>query len=79
MADKVRQSRPDLSETDVLSAARSVEFDPLGPDLIVHEIKAVADKLIRDQTTRGDLKIILRARNCATPSRCSSRFACGGR
>ncbi len=61
MADKVPQSRPDLSETDVLSAARSVEFDPLGPDLIVHEIKAVADKLIRDQTTRGDLKIILRA------------------
>lgn len=61
MADQVPLSRPDLSETDVLSAARSIEFDPQGPETIVNEIKAVADKLIRDQTTRGDLKIILRA------------------
>jgi uncharacterized protein (TIGR00730 family) len=61
MVDKVPPSRPDLSETDVLSAARSIEFDPQAPDLIVQEIKEVADKLIRDQTTRGDLKIILRA------------------
>lgn len=61
MADQVPHSRPDLSETDVLSAAQSIEFEPLGPDAIVNEIKGVADKLVRDQTTRGDLKIILRA------------------
>jgi uncharacterized protein (TIGR00730 family) len=61
MADHVPQSRPDLSETDVLSSAQSIEFEPLGPDALVIEIKEVADKLVRDQTTRGDLKIILRA------------------
>jgi len=61
MADQVPQSRPDLSETDVLSSAQSIEFEPLGPDALVIEIKEVADKLVRDQTTRGDLKIILRA------------------
>src|SRR5258708_40169374 len=61
MADQVPHSRPDFSETDVLSSAQSPEFDPLGPERLVDEIKAVADKLVRDQTTRGDLKIILRA------------------
>lgn len=61
MADQVPQSRPDLSETDVLSSSQSIEFEPLGPDALVTEIKEVADKLVRDQTTRGDLKIILRA------------------
>src|SRR5258708_35182650 len=61
MADQVPHSRPDFSETDVLSSAQSPEFDPLGPERLVDEIKAVADKLGRDQTTRGDLKIILRA------------------
>lgn len=61
MGDQVPHSRPDLSESDPLSAAQSVEFEPLGPDALVNEIKEVADKLVRDQTTRGDLKIILRA------------------
>lgn len=61
MADQVPHSRPDLSETDPLSSAQSIEFEPLGPDALVGEIKEVADKLVRDQTTRGDLKIILRA------------------
>jgi uncharacterized protein (TIGR00730 family) len=61
MADEVPQSRPDLAESDVLSAAQSIEFEPIAPDALVEEIKEVADKLGRDQTTRGDLKIILRA------------------
>src|SRR6185295_14274422 len=61
MADQVPRSRPDLSESDVLSSAQSVEFEPLGPDALVNEIKAVADKLVTDQTSRGDLKIILRS------------------
>jgi uncharacterized protein (TIGR00730 family) len=57
----VPRSRPDLSETDVLSAAQSVEFDLTSPDARVLEIKETADKLVRDQATRGDLKIISRA------------------
>ncbi len=61
MADEVPQSRPDLAESDVLSAAQTIEFEPVAPDALVEEIKQVADKLVRDQTTRGDLKIILRA------------------
>ncbi|HLJ10850.1 MAG TPA: TIGR00730 family Rossman fold protein [Planctomycetaceae bacterium] len=61
MADQVPHSRPDRSETDVLSSAQSLEFEPFGPDALVGEIKEVADKLVRDQTTRGDLKIIARA------------------
>src|SRR6516164_3650499 len=61
MTDKVPHSRPDLAESDVLSAAQSIEFEPIAPDALVEEIKEVADKLVRDQTTRGDLKIILRA------------------
>jgi hypothetical protein len=61
MADEVPRSRPDLAESDVLSAAQSIEFEPIAPDALVEEIKQVADKLVRDQTSRGDLKIILRA------------------
>jgi uncharacterized protein (TIGR00730 family) len=61
MADQVPHSRPDLSETDVLSSAQSIEFEPLAPDALITEIKEVADKLVTDQTTRGDLKIILRS------------------
>jgi hypothetical protein len=44
MADKIPHSRPDLSETDVLSSAQSVEFEPLSPDALIQEIKEVADK-----------------------------------
>ena len=47
MADQVPQSRPDLSETDVLSAARSIEFDPLGPDAIVGGSPGNLDELAR--------------------------------
>ncbi|MBI3861403.1 MAG: TIGR00730 family Rossman fold protein [Planctomycetia bacterium] len=61
MADPVPKSRPDQSESDVLSALQSVEFEPLGPDALVEQIKHVADKLVTDHTTQGDLKIILRA------------------
>jgi hypothetical protein len=61
MADQIPKSRPDRSETDVLSGSHSVEFEPVAPDTLVDQIKDVADKLARDQTTHGDLKIILRA------------------
>ena len=61
MADEIPKSRPDLSESDVLSASQSIEFEPLAPDALIDEIKQVADKMVGDQTTRGDLKIILRA------------------
>ncbi|MGQ0636177.1 MAG: TIGR00730 family Rossman fold protein [Planctomycetaceae bacterium] len=55
------QSRPDLSETEVLASMQSVEFEPVPPDALVTEIKETADKLVRDQASRGDLKIISRA------------------
>ncbi|MSR59819.1 MAG: LOG family protein [Planctomycetaceae bacterium] len=61
MPDPVPHSRPDLSETEVLTSMQSVEFDPITPDALVLEIKDTADKLVRDQTTRGDLKIMSRA------------------
>lgn len=61
MADDIPKSRPDRSESDVLSGLQSVEFEPLGPDALVGQIKEVADKLVRDQTSQGDLKVILRA------------------
>jgi uncharacterized protein (TIGR00730 family) len=63
MPDPVPRSRPDLSETEVLTAMQSGTFDAISttPDALVLEIKETADKLVRDQTTRGDLKIISRA------------------
>ena len=61
MSDPVPRSRPDLSQTEVLTAMQSGTFDAVGPDSLVLEIKETADKLVRDQTTRGDLKIISRA------------------
>lgn len=61
MTKPVPHSRPDLSETESLSTSRSVEFSALNPDSLVLEIKDTADKLVRDQTTRGDLKVISRA------------------
>lgn len=61
MADPIPKSRPDRSETNVLSGMQSVEFEPIAPSTLVEQIKEVADKLVRDQTTQGDLKIILRA------------------
>jgi uncharacterized protein (TIGR00730 family) len=61
MADQIPKSRPDRSETNVLSGMQSIEFEPIAPNTLVDQIKEVADKLVRDQTTHGDLKIILRA------------------
>jgi hypothetical protein len=61
MDDPAQQPRADLSESDVLSASRSIEFDRLSQDAIVEEIKQTADKLVRDQAARGDLKVISRA------------------
>src|SRR5262245_60928298 len=61
MSEPTPRSRPDLSETDVLTSMQSIEFEPFAQDLLVNEIKETADKLVRDQATRGDLKIISRA------------------
>ena len=61
MSDQIPKSRPDRSETDVLSGLQSVEFEAVAPDTLVSQIKDVADKLVGDQTTQGDLKVILRA------------------
>jgi uncharacterized protein (TIGR00730 family) len=61
MPDPVPHPRTDLSETEVLTAMQSGTFDAINPDILIGEIKETADKLFRDQTTRGDLKIISRA------------------
>src|SRR6516164_3590755 len=61
MSEQIPKSRPDRSETNVLSGMQSVEFEPIAPGTLVDQIKEVADKLVRDQSTHGDLKIILRA------------------
>lgn len=61
MADSMPHSRPDLSESEVLSGSQSVEFEPVSDDSLIGDIKETADKLARDQTTRGDLKVISRA------------------
>lgn len=54
-----RRARPDVSETNVLP---SEQDDELGrSQALVEEIHETADKLVRDQATRGDLKIISRA------------------
>lgn len=53
------ESRPDLSESEVLSGGQSVEWE--NQDLLILEMKETVDKLARDQATRGDLKIINRA------------------
>lgn len=61
-SDPVPHSRPDVSETEVLTAQQTGEFEAFTPpDALILEIKETADKLFRDQATRGDLKIISRA------------------
>jgi uncharacterized protein (TIGR00730 family) len=59
MARKHRRVRPDVSETNVLATEQEGELDRT--QLLIDEIHETADKLVRDQATRGDLKIISRA------------------
>ena len=63
MDERVPKSPPNRSETNVMSGLQSIDFEasPPPPQDLVSQIKEVAEKLIRDQTTHGDLKIILRA------------------
>lgn len=59
MARKHRRALPDVSEADVMPTEHASVLT--GNEALVAEIREIADKLERDQTTRGDLKIITRA------------------
>ncbi|MBW3542248.1 MAG: LOG family protein [Planctomycetes bacterium] len=59
MARDYKPAPPDVSEADVLPTEHSTTLTEHA-DLIA-EIKETADKLARDQATRGDLKILSRA------------------
>lgn len=59
MGKKHRHSRTDVSEADVLPTEHDSVLTER--DALIAEIKQTADKLARDQATRGDLKIINRA------------------
>lgn len=60
MDDKSPRSQPDLSESYVFPTDYGPEPDDLS-DRLIAEIKETADKLARDQTAKGDLKILNRA------------------
>ncbi|QDU36396.1 putative lysine decarboxylase [Maioricimonas rarisocia] len=59
MARKHRRALPDVSEADVMPTEHASVLT--GNEALIAEIREIADKLERDQTTRGDLKIITRA------------------
>ena len=59
MAKQHPRARPDVSESDVMPTEHTPVLTPEAE--LVEEIKQTADKLARDQATRGDLKIISRA------------------
>jgi hypothetical protein len=59
MAKKPRPAPPDLSESDVMPTEHAPVLTPQSE--LIDEIKQTADKLARDQATRGDLKILSRA------------------
>lgn len=59
MAKKERQVFPDHSESDVMPTEHSSVLTH--QSTLIEEIKETADKLARDQATRGDLKILSRA------------------
>ncbi len=54
-----RHARPDMGEADVMPTEHAWELEQ--KTQLVEEIKEYADKLGRDDATRGDLKIISRA------------------
>jgi uncharacterized protein (TIGR00730 family) len=51
--------RPDVSEATPMPTEH--QLDPQSTSFLISEIKETADKLARDQATRGDVKIIARA------------------
>ena len=59
MAGKQRRALPDVSESNVLPTEHEPEPDRSFE--LIDEIRETADKLERDQASRGDLKIIARA------------------
>ena len=56
---KHRHAAPDVSESDVLPTEHTWELE--ARSALIDEIKETADKLARDQASRGDLKILSRA------------------
>lgn len=59
MKRKTPRSKPDQSESVVLPTEHGPE--PFDHQELIDEIKETADKLSRDQATRGDLKLLSRA------------------
>lgn len=59
MARKQRRALPDVSEAVVLPTEHEADSDRTSE--LVDEIRETAEKLGRDQATRGDLKIVSRA------------------
>lgn len=57
--DHHKHALPRVSESDVLPTEHSADLT--GRASLIDEIKETADKLARDQATRGDLKILSRA------------------
>lgn len=55
---RLKRADPELSEMEVLPTEHSLE--PVENQELIDEIKQTADKLARDQATRGDLKILSR-------------------
>ncbi|HVJ66385.1 MAG TPA: LOG family protein [Caulifigura sp.] len=56
---KTHEARPDVSEENPLPTEHAPEPQPT--TYLIDEIRETADKLARDQATRGDVKIIARA------------------
>ncbi len=59
ISHKAHEARPDVSEENPLPTEH--QPDPQPTSNLISEIKETADKLARDQATRGDVKIIARA------------------
>ena len=59
MARKLRRALPDVSEEHPLPTEHAP--DATGVARLIEEIKETADKFARDNATRGDLKVVVRA------------------
>lgn len=59
MARKLKRALPDVGESHPLPTEHAP--DPTGTARLIEEIKETADKFARDNATRGDLKIVVRA------------------
>ena len=58
MAKRRRLSSPNVSESDVLPTEHGTQLT--SRSVLIEELKETADKLARDEATRGDLKILSR-------------------